>query len=104
MHTQRCTLLNDAMRKGEPFAGFRTRIKKSIEREIDKHQPRFLRGVQRVFDMILEDFKSTFNVEEIPDPKRDVLISQIQQFVDHAQAVINGPLASELATAIANSE
>lgn len=54
--------------------------------------------------MILEDFNSTFTVEEVPDPKRDLLRSQIQQFVEHAQAKINGPLATELATAMADSE
>ena len=104
MHTQRSTLLNDAMSKGEPFAAFGAEIKKSIERQIDIQQPRLLIGVQRVFNMILEDFSSTFTVEEIPDPKRDLLRSQIQQFVDDAQALINGPLATELATAMADSE
>lgn len=103
-HTQRCTLLADAMRRGQPFAGFCTKIKESIEKEIDEHQPGFSRGVQMVFDMVLEDFNSTISVEEIPDPKRDILKSQIQQFVDHAQAVINGPLATELATAMADPE
>ena len=92
------------MSKGEPFAAFGAEIKKSIERQIDIQQPRLLIGVQRVFNMILEDFSSTFTVEEIPDPKRDLLRSQIQQFVDDAQALINGPLATELATAMADSE
>ena len=92
------------MSKGVPFAGFCTNIKKAIEQEIDRQQPEVLRGVQGVFNMILEDFNSTFTVEEIPDPKRDVLRSQIQQFVDDAKSIINGPLATELATAMADSE
>ncbi len=104
MHTQRSTLLNDAMSKGEPFAGLSTKIKRSIDKEINRQQRRFLKAVQRVYNMILEDFNSTFTVEEIPDPKRDLLRSQIQQFVDDAQALINGPLATELATAMADSE
>ena len=54
--------------------------------------------------MILEDFNSTFTVEEMPDPKRDALRSQIQTFVEDARSVINGPLATELATAMADSE
>lgn len=92
------------MSKGEPFASFYPGIKKSIEEEIDRRQPGFLSGVQGVFNMVLDDFNSTFTVEEIPDPKRDLLRSQIRQFVDHAQAKINGPLATELATAMADSE
>ena len=104
MHTQRSTLLNDAMSKGEPFAFFRTKIKNAIEKEIEFHQSELLRSVQRVFGMVLDDFNSTFAVEEMPDPKRDKLRSQICQFVDHAEAIINGPLAIELATAMADSE
>lgn len=104
MHTQRSTLLNDAMSKGEPFASFSSKIRESIETEIDRQQPGVLEGVQRLFNMVLEDFKSTFTVEEIPDPKRDILRSQIQKFVDDAQSMINGPLATELATAMADSE
>lgn len=92
------------MSKGGPFAGFCPGIKKAIEEEIDRQQSVVLGGVQGVFNMVLEDFNSTFTVEEIPDPKRDLLRSQIQQFVDHAQAKINGPLATELATAMADSE
>lgn len=92
------------MSKGEPFAGLCPGIKKAIEEEIDRQQSGVLRGVQGVFNMVLEDFNSTFTVEEIPDPKRDLLRSQVQQFVDHAQAKINGPLATELATAMADSE
>ena len=103
MHTQRCTLLKDAMSKGQPFV-FGPGIKKSVEEELDRRQPRILSGVQGIFDMVLADFNSTFIVEETPDPKRDLLRSQIQQFVDHARAKINGPLATELATAMADSE
>ena len=104
MHTQRCTLMNDAMSKGEPFAGFCPGIKNSIEKEIGRRQPEVLRSVQEVFNMILEDFNSTFVVEEIPDAKRDLFRSQIQQFVDLAQAKINGPLETELGTAMKDSE
>ena len=92
------------MSKGVTFAGFCSGINSSIEQEIDRRQPEFLSRVQAVFSMVLEDFNSTFIVEEIPDPKRDLLRSQIQQFVEHAEAKINGPLATELATAMADSE
>lgn len=92
------------MSKGEPFAGFCPGIKKSIENEIDRLQPEVLTGVQAVFNMILDDFNSTFTVEETADAKRDLLRSRIQQFVEHAEAKINGPLATELATAMADSE
>ena len=99
MHTQRCTLLNDAVSRGDPFAGFGKDIKESIEKEIEIQQPVLLKNVQEIFSMILEDFNSTFVVEEIPNPMRDVLRSQIRKFADDAQATINGPLAIELAIA-----
>ncbi|KAM0805279.1 hypothetical protein BDR22DRAFT_969026 [Usnea florida] len=104
LHTQRCTLLNDAMSKGVPFAGFCPGIKSSIEQEIDRRQQELLSGVQAVFNMVLEDFNSAFTVEEVPNPKRDLLRSQVQRFVEYAEARINGPLANELATAMMDSE
>ena len=92
------------MSKGVPFAGFCSGIKSSIEQEIDGRQPELLSGVEAIFTMILDDFNSAFTVEEVPDPKRDLLRSQVQQFVEHAEARINGPLATELATAMMDSE
>ena len=92
------------MSKGVPFAGFCPGVKSSIEQEIDRRQPELLSGVQAIFNMVLDDFDSAFTVEEKLDPKRDLLRSQVQQFVEHAEARINGPLATELATAIMDSE
>ena len=92
------------MSKGVPFAGFCPGIKSSIEQEIDRREPEVLSGVQAIFNMVLDDFNSAFTVEEVPDPKRDVLRSQVQRFVEHAEATINGPLATELATAMMDSE
>ena len=100
MHTQRCTLLNEAVSTGKPFAGFGKEIQKSIEKEIEIFQPVLLSDVQEIFSMILEDFNSTFVVEEIPNPMRDLLRCQIRKFADEAQATINGPLQIELATAM----
>ena len=92
------------MSKGVPFAGFCPGIKTSIEQEIDRLQPEVLSCVQAIFNMVLDDFNSTFTVEENPDPERDILRSRIQRFVEHAEARINGPLATELATAMMDSE
>ena len=92
------------MSKGVPFAGFCPGIKSSIEQEIDRRQQELLSGVQAIFSMVLDDFNSAFTVEEVPDPKRDLLRSQVQRFVEHAEARINGPLATELATAMMDSE
>lgn len=92
------------MSKGVPFAGFCPGIKSTIEQEIDERHPEVLSCVQAVFSMVLDDFNSTFTIEEVPDPKRDLLRSQNQRFVEHAEARINGSLATELATAMINSE
>ena len=92
------------MSRGEHFAGLRAYIKDSFEKKMKKYHSDVLQGVQKVFNMIVEDFTSNFAVEETPDPKRDLLRSEIQEFVDYAQAIINGPLATELATAMADSE
>ena len=92
------------MSKGLPFAGFCPGLKSTIEQEIDTRQPELLSGVQAVFKMLLDDFNSTFTVGELPDPNRDLLRSQVQRFVKHAEARINGPLATELATAMMDSE
>ena len=92
------------MSKGVPFAGFWPGIQSSIEQEIDRRQLELLSGVQAIFNMVLDDFNSTFTVEEVPDPKRDLLRSQVQRFVEHAEATVNGPLATELAIAMMDSE
>lgn len=104
LHTIRSTLLKDAISKGEPFNTICPGIKGAIEGEIEKRQPSFMKDVQAIFEGVIADFKSLFIIEEKPDPSRDILRSQIEEFVHQAHAKINGPIATELGTAMSDSK
>lgn len=104
MHTQRCTLLEDTISKGEPFCKITPGIKKAIEDEIDKRHADLLANIQGVFDIVIDDFDSLFVVDEEPNLQRDQFRQKVQQFVELAHAKMNGPVETELATAMKGSE
>lgn len=74
-------------------------IKHAIEGELLKRQPIPLKNIQTVFDVILGNFDTTFVVEGIHDPKKDVLRLVIQEFVAFARTEIKGAITKEYDTA-----
>lgn len=71
-----------------------------METEIDTRHATLLKNVQNVFDMVLADFDEMFVVEELPDPKRDAMARQIQDFVVKANQKLDGPVETEWAKAM----
>lgn len=103
LHTARCTLLEDAISKGEQFSNINPGIKKTVDNALEKQQPKFVDNVQKIFDKVVQDFDSMFVVEELPNPDRDVLRQEVQRFVRHANAQIDGPIEGEFAKATKDS-
>ncbi len=87
------------MKHGEPFAMIVTGFQKAIEDGLEKLEPKLVENVKEVFDMVLMDFDRMFVVEELPDPKRDVLKGQVKDFVCYARAKVDGQIATEYALA-----
>lgn len=102
-YSVQCTLLEDAISKGVQFSKINPGIQTSFDDELEKQQPKFVVGVQKVFDKVLQDFDSMFVVEELPNPKRDALRYEVQRFVKNAQAEMNGPIEIEFAKATKTS-
>ena len=95
----RRALLERAIRNGEPYARISDCVKDSIEFALLSKQTAFLQKIQDIFDSVVKDFDEMFVVEEIPDPRRDALCLQIQDFVAKANARLNGPIELEFAAA-----
>ena len=95
----RKTLLKDSFDRGEPFAEMSTGVKTSFEAGLEKETSQLVQNQTRVFNMILSDFDLIFTVEELPDPRRDVLRDQLKEFVERSRAKIEGDIASEFARA-----
>lgn len=62
-----------------------------------------LASVEKIFQKVEQDFDSMFIVEEVPNPKRDALRQEVQRFVSHAKAQIDGPIEIEFAKATKDS-
>ena len=103
-NSNRLTLLRHTISRGAPFANMGAGVKAAIEGKIDDLRSQLLESVEKVFDMVLEDFDTMFVVEEVPNPQRDILRQQINEFVGRARAKIDGPIAQEFATAIKDSD
>lgn len=103
LHTARCTLLEDAISKGEQFSKINPGIKNAIENELETQQPKLVENVQEIFHKVTQDFDSMFVVEELPNPKRDALRLKVQRFVSHAKAQNDGPIEVEFAKATKDS-
>jgi len=99
MVKERKRLIKEAMDRGEPFSKICSDIKESMEERLDKQRSLLLNGVKVVFEKILKDFDLMFVVEEVPNPKRDVLRRQVQQFVQHANEKYDGTIIKEFAIA-----
>ena len=93
------TLLKHAIDHGEPYTKLCERVKNAIESELQIKRTALLLNVQDVFDSVINDFDEMFVVEEIPDPRRDALCQQIQEFVLQAKTRLDGPIAREFAAA-----
>lgn len=87
------------MERGEPFAKIVPGFQKAFEDGLKRLQSGLVESVQEVFAMVLTDFDLMFVVEELPDPKKDILRDQIKDFVCRAKAKVNGPIATEFAIA-----
>lgn len=74
-------------------------MQSGLQAELSK----LVKRVKTVFGEIVKSFDHLFVVEEIDNPKRNLLRLQIQKFVSAANAQINGALAQELATATKDS-
>ena len=96
---RRKTLLKDSIERGEPFARILPGVQQRFEAGLAKLQPELVQSLETVFDMILSDFDLMFVVEELPDPRRDVLRGQVREFVDYARSKIDGEIATEFAHA-----
>lgn len=70
---------------------------------LEKQQPGLVESVQKIFHKVVQDFDSMFVVKELPSPERDTLRQEIQRFVRHAKAEINGPIEAEFAKATKRS-
>lgn len=92
------------MSKGEPFNTICPNVREALAGQIDRQQPKVLTSAQKVFDDVIDDFKSLFVVEERPDPTGDSFKREVQEFVRHANDIINGPITRELAVAMAESK
>ena len=92
-------LIEHAFKNGEPYAKIGDRVKDAMEAAFHHYQTALVKKVQDVFDSVVTDFDEMFVVEEIPDPKRDTLCQQIQEFVVMANARLNGPIEREFAAA-----
>ena len=103
LHTARCTLLEGALSKGVQFSKINPGIQRFIENALEKQQPKLVQNVQKIFDKVVQDFDSIFVVEELPNPKRDALRLEVQHFVKHANAQIDGPTEVEFAKATKDS-
>ena len=75
------------------LTGVKTSFKAGLENEI----PELIRNLTQVFDIILSDFDLMFTVEELADPRRDVLRDQLKEFVEQSRAKIEGDIASDFA-------
>ena len=95
----RRALIERAFENGEPYAKVGDRVKDAMETAFLHYQTGLLEKVQEVFESVVADFDQMFVVEEIPDPKRDTLCLQIQEFVIQANARLNGPIEREFAAA-----
>ena len=87
-----------------PFATIFSNVKTAFEEELDRQQPRLLKNVKNVFDMVLKDFDLMFVVDEIPDPQKEKLRLQINNLVEKAKAQLAGPIATEFALATKDSD
>ncbi len=87
------------MEKGEPFSKICSGIKESIEQSLDEQRPILLKTAKSIFDKILKDFDLMFVVEELPDPRRNILRRQVQQFVLSANEKYHGTIVNEFAKA-----
>ena len=91
--------MDRAISRGEPYEKLCDQTKEAVEFELLEGQNELLQNVQDVFDSVVKDFDEMFVVEEIPDPRRDALCQQIQEFVVQANARLNGPIEREFAAA-----
>lgn len=96
---RRKTLLEDSMARGEPFAKILPGVKQTFEKGFMKLQPELVQSLKDVFDTVISDFDLIFVVEELPDPRRDILRGELQDFVEEARAKIHGEIAMEFARA-----
>lgn len=103
LHTAQCTLLENAISKDEQFSQINPGIKTSFDDALEKQQPKLIDNVQNIFNRVVPDFDSMFVVEELPNPKRDALRQEVQRFVSHARAQIDGPIEVEFAKATTDS-
>ena len=88
-----------AFAMGEPYAKIADQVQDAMETAFSHYRTALLEKVQDVFDSVVVDFDEMFVVEEVPDSKRDALCQQIQEFVIHANARLDGPIAREFAAA-----
>ena len=99
MVKRRKQIIREAMEKGEPFSKICSGIKESIEQSLDEQRPILLKTAKSIFDKILKDFDLMFVVEDLPDPRRNVLRRQVQQFVLSANEKYHGTIVNEFAKA-----
>lgn len=74
-----------------------------IENALEKQQPIFVANVQKIFDKVVQDFDLMFVVEELPNADRYMLRREVQRFVSHANAKMNGAIEAEFAKATKDS-
>ncbi|KAL9585820.1 MAG: hypothetical protein Q9212_001298 [Teloschistes hypoglaucus] len=102
-HPRRVARLHSAIKHGEPFVTMEPGVRSSIKSELDIRYGKLVKKVNTVFDVVLADFDSMFVVEERPDVARNMLRSEIRDFVKKAHDTMNGTMETELARAINES-
>ncbi|KAL6720207.1 hypothetical protein ACLMJK_002128 [Lecanora helva] len=96
---QQRALLHDSFIRGEQYAEILPGVKQKFFTGLENLQTELLKNLNAIFDMVLADFDLLFEVEELPDPKRDVLRGEIRAFVEKARGKINGDITMEFARA-----
>ncbi|KAK3169924.1 hypothetical protein OEA41_009308 [Lepraria neglecta] len=106
LHVQRVTLLQDTMKRGEPFGKIHPGTKAVINNILDELQPELLEGVESVFRGVSVNFDLICVVEELPDERRDAVRQRIKHYADYADYAnsrIYGELTREFAMATKGS-
>ena len=92
-----------AMSTGEVYKNLQTKIVEFFESFLQEFKLSLIMRTDSIENAILDDFDLTFTIEEVPNPARDKLRGEVEDFNNRALVQLRGPIREKLRSSLEQS-
>ena len=89
---KRREIIETVITKGYAYRSIFLRVEEEVRKAVAKLTENRSNQLERIFNGLLEDFDTSFTVQEVDDPKRSQLIAQISEFIEETKTSSDGPI------------